>query len=215
MLLLVVVVILVVLNATNATFLTEINIDGYEAVKAAEFAVHELKKLSDSGIYATLSLNKIISANFQRGVYHNNTILEIELSSPHFKSGKTIETYSMIVMKHLEDGISSFAIDEFPVMKDDAIEEFYIQKVESKRKKREESFRRLELEAYMSRQKMESNDYACLDKEIHESRQKDREQSVGELLSIIDSEEKREVRRKNSQDRVNSAAIPLSLLQVT
>jgi hypothetical protein len=113
----------------------------------AEFAIAELSQLSDSTIYTTLKLLKILDAKTQSGIFHNNTILEVQLSSPYFKSGKSEETYHIIVMTHKEDGIKSFAIDEFPIMKDDAIEEFYIKKVERKRMKREEAFRRLEIES--------------------------------------------------------------------
>ena len=34
----------------------------------------------------------------------------------YFKSGLHEETYNIIVMKHKEDGVRSFAIDEFPEM---------------------------------------------------------------------------------------------------
>lgn len=113
----------------------------------AEFAVAQLSKLSDSSIYTTLKLSKILDAKTKSGIFHNNTILEVELSSPYFKSGKSKETYNIVVMTHKEDGVKSFAIDEFPVMKDDAIEEFYIKEVERKRGRREEAFRRLEIES--------------------------------------------------------------------
>lgn len=119
------------------------------AVKAAEFAVRELSQLSDSNIYTTLSLSRILSASYQDGIYHYNTIMTLELASDFFKSGSRVETFDFVVMTHKEDGTSSIAIDEFPVMDDDAIEEFYIKKIESKRAAREASFRRMEVEAYL------------------------------------------------------------------
>ena len=39
-------------------------------VEAAEFVVDELSKLSDSGVYETLTLAQIVSAQTQRGVFH-------------------------------------------------------------------------------------------------------------------------------------------------
>ena len=144
----------------------KISVESEQAKGAAEFAVRELSKLSDSGIYTTISLIKIVSAEFQVGVFHENTILQLELGSQYFSSGNASEIFNFVVMKHKEDGVVSFAIDEFPVMNEvmklvfteinfqshlswkDAIELFYIQKVEQKRKKREESFRQLELDAY-------------------------------------------------------------------
>ena len=58
-----------------------------------------------------------------------NTVLKLELSSPYFKSGAEKEVYNMVVMKHKDDGLLSFAIDEFPDMTEAAIEKFSIEKV--------------------------------------------------------------------------------------
>ena len=68
----------------------------------------------------------------------------MELASPHFKSGKATEVYRLVVMKSYHDGSWSFAIDEFPEMDDKAIEDFYIQKIEDHRARREEMFRTLQ-----------------------------------------------------------------------
>ena len=116
----------------------------------ATYAVRELSKLSDSGVYETLALSNILSAKREEGVYHVNTVLSVELQSPHFASGKTEETFKVVVMTHKEDGTKSIAIDEFPVMSESAIEIFYTNKVKGKSKTREEAFRRLEIEALLS-----------------------------------------------------------------
>ena len=47
----------------------------------------------------------------------------LELACPHFKSGSAVESFDVMVMRHLEDSTYSFAIDEFPEMTEDAIEE--------------------------------------------------------------------------------------------
>ena len=107
----------------------------------------ELQKLSDSGIYRTLALSSIRDAWTQEGVFHHNTFLELELSSPHLKGGAATATFDVMVMRHLEDGTYSFAIDEFPEMDEDAIEMFWIEKVERHRDMREQAFKQMELEA--------------------------------------------------------------------
>ena len=65
----------------------------------------------------------------QVGIFHFNTFMVLELACPHFKSGSAVESFDVMVMRHLEDSTYSFAIDEFPAMTEDAIEEFWIEKV--------------------------------------------------------------------------------------
>jgi hypothetical protein len=65
----------------------------------------------------------------QEGIFHNNTFLTLELASPHLLDAAS-SLHDVIVMADLDDGVRSFAIDEFPVMDEDAIEEFWIRKVE-------------------------------------------------------------------------------------
>ena len=117
-----------------------------KAVRDAEFALSELKKLSDSRIYDTLSLAKIISAEDEDGIYHINTILKLELRSIYYKSGLPSEVFDMVVMRNKIDGSMSFAINEFPEMDESAIELFWIKKVKEKRGQREELFRKIEVE---------------------------------------------------------------------
>ena len=116
------------------------------AAPALAFALRELKGLSDSGIYETLSLAKVSTADFERGVFHDNWIFDIELSSPHFSDGRAQSAHKVTVMRSLEDQVLSFAIDEFPDMEPSAIEFFWRKMVERHRKQREESFERLEAE---------------------------------------------------------------------
>jgi hypothetical protein len=173
----------------------ELDIQNIEVLKAAKYAVKEISKLSDSNIYQTLQLSRIIDAKEQDGVFHRNTILELELSSPYFNSGLKFEKFTMIVMTHKEDGTKSIAIDEFPVMNDNAIEEFYIRKVMGKRKEREISFKRLEIESLLfGNAAMYEND-----------RNNDRIDSytMAELISKIDTVEVTEIRKRNIENMKN------------
>mmetsp|Transcript_31924 Transcript_31924/g.32544 ORF Transcript_31924/g.32544 Transcript_31924/m.32544 type:complete len:283 (+) Transcript_31924:205-1053(+) len=120
-----------------------------KVVKEAEFALRELQKLSDSEVYESLSISKIVNAESEIGIFHFNMMLTIELTSPYFASGQLTESYKIIIMTHKEDGVKSFAINEFPVMNEDAIETYWIRKVERKRREREESFRRMEIESIL------------------------------------------------------------------
>eukprot|EP01036_Dinobryon_divergens_P024306 gene24306-32742_t len=189
----------------------QLDINSDEAKLAAAFAVRELSKLSDSGIYTTINLKRLVSAEYQIGVYHENTILNLELSSPYFKSGKTTESFEIVVMKHLEDGVRSFAINEFPEMNEDAIEEFYIRKVEARRRKREESFRRLEFAAFKSLQNADKSSENHTNDSYYDCMQKDEDDVISAdevdkeavtLLSRLDNPERRASRQQASRDRI-------------
>ena len=146
-------IILILLSAllVASVFCQKIALDVNDAssVSAAMFAIKELSKLSDSGIYETLELNKIVKAEKEDGIFHVNTYLDMEIRSSYYKSGNDVERFKIIVMDHKLDHVKSFAIDEFPSMDESAIEQFWIKKVELKRKQREEAYRRLEVEALM------------------------------------------------------------------
>ena len=61
------------------------------ASQEAQFAVAELRKLSDSGVYESLSLDSLLSYSFKDMSYHDSTSLKLSLTSPYFKSGKKSE----------------------------------------------------------------------------------------------------------------------------
>lgn len=117
-----------------------------------QFAMDEIRGLSDSGVYETLSLAEVLSSAREDGTYHSSTALMLALESPHFKSGKSVETFEMMVLTHKEDGVKSLAIDEFPQMSDTSVEEFLIKKTMRKREEREYSFRLLEAKALLMKQ---------------------------------------------------------------
>jgi hypothetical protein len=126
--------------------------------------------------------------------------MKLELESPFYKSGKSSETFEMIVMKHKEDGSKSLAIDEFPVMQDIAVEEFWIRKVKEKNIAREESFRRLEIESLLMELPEEDDeewDMYKIPENIARKAVMDKE-SVSSLLELLDTPSLMETRVKNS-----------------
>lgn len=108
-------------------------VDDPSVVEAAGWAVGHLRGMSDSGVYTSLRLVSVDEAATQEGVFHNNTLLTLTLASPHLLDGAPTSTHRFIVMADLEDGVRSFAIDAFPVMDPDAIEEFWMRKVDAHR----------------------------------------------------------------------------------
>lgn len=159
-------------------------------ISEAQFALGELKKLSDSTIYSTLSLARIVSARENDGIFHRNLVLDVEISSPFFKSGQAKESFEMIVLTHKEDGVRSFAIDEFPDMDEQAIEQFWIANTEKKKKVREEAFRRLEIESLLLGEDPGVDSLP--------TKAKLDQNSVYDLLSVLDSDEFLEKRLNES-----------------
>ena len=111
-----------------------------EIQAAASYVLEELQSMSYSGIYESLKIQRIRSARTEKGVFHMNTFMTLELASPFLKvrGDKTkrktaTSTHEVIVMKHLDDGKLSFAIDEFPEMDEHAVEKFWIKSVETRR----------------------------------------------------------------------------------
>lgn len=124
-------------------------VDDVDIIKAAEFAVHELRLLSDSGIYESLHLQSILHAASQVGVFHDNLFLTLRLGCLHFESGLKYENFEIMVMEHFDNKEKSFSIDRFPKLKESAVEEYWIKMVEAKRKDRKqhfEQFQQLEVE---------------------------------------------------------------------
>jgi len=109
--------------------------------------LNELKPLSDSGIYDTLELGRILEASEQAGIFHHNIFLTVELKSPYLAGGLENSVHDVIVMKDQGDGVRSFAIDEFPVMDPAQVETFWRRRVDQEMVEREAILDELEREA--------------------------------------------------------------------
>lgn len=117
-----------------------------EVVEAADYALIRLTSLSESGVYRSLSLHRIASARSEKGIFHDNIFLTLELASPHFESGEPVEAFEVIVMTD-KDGVRNVAIDSFPDMAQQAVETFQIEAIERRRRARKELLAQIEKEA--------------------------------------------------------------------
>ena len=160
--------------------------ESIEVKEAADIAISELKQLSDTSIYTSLSLVDIKAAYKQDGIYHDNMILEVELASDYFKSKKSTENFRMIVMTRKDDGVKSFAIDEFPAMDEKSIEEFYIKSVEERRIKRKESFLKLQKMADVEESEKTSTESEVRAKVVEERLEK-LQDNIDDLLNLVNS----------------------------
>lgn len=182
----------------DSEFLAELDARDDAVLQSARFAVDELSKLSHSNVYSTLKLERVLKAFDQEGIYHQNRVLNLELSSPHFMSGGRTENFTMVVLTHHDDGAKSIAIDEFPVMREEAIEDFYIAKVKKRRVARDLSFVRLKLKALLTDRQDRSNGSGTTTS--YEEIEKLRESNVTEQLAFLTPSNFEDMRRRESWD---------------
>ena len=135
-LLLITLISLITLSVIGAAATTVLPNDSI-AMEAASFVLNSLKEINDSAIYSeSLHLHSIHDVAVDDGLYHTNKILTLELSSEHFASGKDKELFQVVVMdSKLQEGDEGdsrrgYAIDRFPKMKDEAIEDSLRRKIE-------------------------------------------------------------------------------------
>lgn len=102
--------------------------------------------MSDSDIFTTLRLSRIMEASSATGIFHENIFVTVELVSPYFLDNIAASIHKIIIMTDLDDQSRSYAIDEFPVMDPTAIETFWMKKVDIHRLEREIEFLKLEYE---------------------------------------------------------------------
>lgn len=166
-------------------------------IAAAEFALEELRRTSDTGVYDSIKLNRVLNAEEEDGIFHDNMIMELELGSPHFINGDRYGIFNVVVMRHKETGHRSLAIDEFPLMDEKAIEKYWIDKVNRKRAEREAAFRQMELEALLM------NDEFMVEQGIDGGPQEQpsleealRGASVDELLTVLEEDVPEQMMKK-------------------
>lgn len=155
------------------------------AKQEANWAVAELRKLSDSGVYESIRLHGMLSYSFEDASYHESTSLKVSLASPYFKSGEKSEAFEMVVLTHKEDGVKSLAIDNFPVMTDDSIEQHLVEKAKRKKQEREESFRFLEIERLTGNQQQGKSIKSLLEELDSPKAVKEREASSFDFLKYL------------------------------
>ena len=116
-----------------------VSIHDETVAKYAAYGLKTLRSLSDSGIYESLDLIRVISAASSKGVFHDNWFITLELTSPHLilDNGATSTVRDTIVMKSHDDGLLSFAIDKYPKMKPEAIDAYMQIKIEAHKARRE------------------------------------------------------------------------------
>mmetsp|Transcript_698 Transcript_698/g.1016 ORF Transcript_698/g.1016 Transcript_698/m.1016 type:complete len:188 (-) Transcript_698:73-636(-) len=112
----------------------------------ANFVVQRLKSLSYTGVYNNLWLHSILSAQVLSGTHHSKiTKLVLNLSSNVFESRKLVETYNVLIMEDFVNDqpvISSFAIDNFPKMKQEAIDASWEDKLKEHKRRKDEALLR-------------------------------------------------------------------------
>eukprot|EP00743_Colponemidia_sp_Colp-15_P009896 GILK01010851.1.p1 GENE.GILK01010851.1~~GILK01010851.1.p1 ORF type:complete len:181 (-),score=26.08 GILK01010851.1:250-792(-) len=138
----------------------EIDVNHPDVQMAAEFAVKELQRISNSGIYETLQLKRVLSAKTKPSSFHFNYILDIELVSPHLVVAPEASKHHVVVMKSITNGKLGLAIDEFPKMKEADVEDFWLIKRDAHMRERDESFAAMErkmMEKYMALQEEDNS----------------------------------------------------------
>lgn len=113
---------------------TTINTSPKKATEAANYVLKSLHDVSGSGIYSNLRIGSIRDAREADGLHFNTDVtLSLDISSDHFASGNDTETFKMIVMED-EGQFVGYAIDRFPKMNEDDINQASKRTIEAKRK---------------------------------------------------------------------------------
>ncbi|GMH55771.1 hypothetical protein TL16_g01988 [Triparma laevis f. inornata] len=118
-----------------------------ETQASASFFLTEIQKLSDSGIYESLTIHNVLSAERESSQFHDSIRLKLNLASPYFLSKQETEEFEVLVMYSKEDKSKSFAINEFPKMNEVDVERHWIKKVKRKKEERKSEYEELKNQA--------------------------------------------------------------------
>jgi len=114
-----------------------------ESHDAAIYVVNQLKQMSDSGVYESIELSRILSSEkIDGGIYHTKYVFRLRLESPSFASRREAEEVNIIFMED-NKGQRSFAIDNFPQMSNRAIEEYRQHKFSDLHERRKHLFQHI------------------------------------------------------------------------
>ncbi len=112
--------------------------------RAATVAMGQLKQLSQSGIYESLVLDRLIDASSTEGGYFDHVRLKCQVSSPYLEKPEVLEA---TVMHDKDTGEArSVAFDTFPEFRQDDIELLNKKRVLLKIEQREKLFQSMEQE---------------------------------------------------------------------
>lgn len=81
------------------------------------------------------------SASRSKGIYHDILNFTCVLDSPHMVHRSS--EYTLLLMTALDDGRKSIAIDNYPLMKEEAIQHFLEAKIQRARLRREKAWEEL------------------------------------------------------------------------
>ncbi|KAK8819326.1 hypothetical protein WA556_002367 [Blastocystis sp. ATCC 50177/Nand II] len=93
----------------------------------ADAALKEMKRTSAIHLFDDIEIVRVLEHKKTIAGYSRSLYLKMSIKSMHFKSEKAEELLSVLVLQHKQNGKYSFAIPEFPVMK-----ESYVHSMEEK-----------------------------------------------------------------------------------
>ncbi len=95
-----------------------------DIVSCEQYSIDQLRSLSSTGIFESLELLEAKHSESKEGLYHKLCSLDVVMDSSHLVNPPF--TTKVTVMEDLESGERSLAVEDLPVMRDDAIEDFWL-----------------------------------------------------------------------------------------
>jgi len=120
-----------------------LDVDGAQVRSEANIAVEELKGMSESGVYETFRLGRILKAFSTKGRFFDIIVLEVELVSDMLHEPFITELTVMREDSETKE-LRSVSIDKLPNFPQDVVEEFQRRRKRAASEQRERTFERLE-----------------------------------------------------------------------